>query len=164
MELNLGKELATLNRLPVPNSRAKYAAVFSEATNTRHKAWLVNRIIWRMQALAEGDVTERARRRAAELANDADLRRRPPKTPTPPPPSSVRPRAATMATTGDRRLPVPGTVRTRVYKGETLTVSGPAGGLRIRGGGLQIPQRRRQKDHRIALQRLPLLPPDQAGR
>jgi hypothetical protein len=36
--------------------------------------WLVKRIAWRMQALAEGDLSERARRRAAELANDADLR------------------------------------------------------------------------------------------
>ena len=34
---------------------------------------------WRLQALAEGDLSERARRRAAELANDADLRLAPPK-------------------------------------------------------------------------------------
>ena len=40
----------------------------------RHKEWLVRRIAWRLQALAEGDLSERARQRAAELANDADLR------------------------------------------------------------------------------------------
>ena len=43
MELNVGKELATLNRMAVPDLRAKYAEVFGEATNTRHKAWLVRR-------------------------------------------------------------------------------------------------------------------------
>ena len=44
------------------------------------------RIAWRVQANAEGDLTERSRRRAEELANDADLRlRRPPDKPAPPP-------------------------------------------------------------------------------
>jgi hypothetical protein len=133
MELNVGKELAALNRMPVSALRAKYVEVFGEATNARHKAWLVKRIIWRMQALAEGDLTERARRRAAELANDADLRRRPPKTPTTPPPAPLRPRAATVATPGDHRLPVPGTVLTRVYKGETLTVSVLPAGFEFEG-------------------------------
>ena len=92
MELNVGKELATLKRLPVPALRAKYVEVFGETTNTRHKAWLVKRIIWRMKALAEGDLTERARRRAAELANDADLRRRPLKTQPPRRPRPCGPR------------------------------------------------------------------------
>ncbi len=46
-----------------------------ETANTHHKEWLVKRIIWRMQAVAEGDLTKRARRRAAELANDAERRR-----------------------------------------------------------------------------------------
>ena len=133
MELNVGKELAGLNRMPVPELRAKYAEVFGEATNTRHKAGLVKRIIWRMQALAEGDLTERARRRAAELANDADLRRRPPKTPITPPPAIVGPRAATVPTSGDHRLPVPGTVLTRVYKGEMLTVSVLPAGFEFEG-------------------------------
>ena len=33
--------------------------------------WLVKKIIWRMQANAEGDLSERAKRRALELANEA---------------------------------------------------------------------------------------------
>jgi hypothetical protein len=81
MDLNVGKELAALNRMSVDALRARYAEVFGEPTNGRHKQWLVKRIIWRMQSLAEGDLTERARRRAAELANDADVRRKAPKSP-----------------------------------------------------------------------------------
>jgi hypothetical protein len=79
MNLNVGKELATLQRMSVNELRSRYAEVFGEPTNTRHKDWLGKRVIWRMQATAEGDLSERARQRAAELANDADLRRRPPK-------------------------------------------------------------------------------------
>ena len=58
--------------LTVDQLRAKYAVVFGEQTNGRHKQWLIKRIAWRMQANAEGDLSERARRRAMELANDAD--------------------------------------------------------------------------------------------
>ena len=48
--------------------------MFGEATNLRHKEWLIRRIAWRIPALAEGDPSQRARQRAAELANDADVR------------------------------------------------------------------------------------------
>ena len=81
MNLNVGKELAALQHMSVSDLRSCYADVFGETTNTRHKDWLIKRIIWRMQAMAEGDLSERARQRAVELANDADLRRRPPKSP-----------------------------------------------------------------------------------
>ena len=55
MNLNVGKELAALNRLSVDALRARYAEVFGEPTNGRHKQWLIKRIIWRLQSLAEGD-------------------------------------------------------------------------------------------------------------
>lgn len=74
MSMNVGKEVAALQRMTVKELRARYAEVFGDETRTGNKAWLVKRIAWRIQALAEGDLSERARRRAAELANDADLR------------------------------------------------------------------------------------------
>jgi len=74
MDTNVGKELAALQRLTVKELRTRYAEVFGEATNANNRAWLVKRLAWRLQALAEGDLSERARRRAAELASDADLR------------------------------------------------------------------------------------------
>lgn len=83
MTVNVGKELAALRRMSVDELRSRYAEVFGETTNGRHKEWLIKQIIYRMQVLAEGDLSDRARRRAAELANDADLRRRPPKSPPP---------------------------------------------------------------------------------
>src|SRR5262249_52709569 len=108
-----------LQRLTVPQLRQRYAEVYAETTNAANRAWLVKRILWRLQALAEGDLSERARQRAQELANAAALRLTPPKTlilPIPaPPPSSPRPQA------DDRLLP-PGTILARPYKGRTLQV------------------------------------------
>ena len=123
MDLNVGKEFAALRRMTVGELRARYAEVFGEPTNGRHRDWLVKRIIWRMQSLAEGDLTERARRRAAELANDADLRRKAPKSPPVAPDAATRTRTGRLPTKGDRRVPVPGSLITRVYKGETLEVN-----------------------------------------
>jgi hypothetical protein len=101
--------------MTVGELRAQYADVFGEATSARHKQWLVRRIAWRMQALAEGDLSERARQRAAELAHDADLRTSAPKAPKP----AV---AAPLSVTTDDRLPMPGATITRQYKGQTLQV------------------------------------------
>lgn len=123
MDLNVGKELAALRRMTVGELRARYAEAFGEPTNGRHKEWLVKRIIWRLQSLAEGDLTERARRRAAELANDADLRRKAPKSPPVASDAATRTRTRRLPTKGDRRVPVPGSLITRVYKGETLEVN-----------------------------------------
>src|SRR5687767_9009550 len=78
MDLNVSKEVAALKRLSVGALQARYAEVFGETPRGNNKVWLVKRIIWRLQALAEGDLSDRARRRAAELANDADLRSTPP--------------------------------------------------------------------------------------
>ena len=82
MGLNVGKEIADLKQMTVRELREKYEAVFGEPTRAGNRDWLWKRIAWRMQANAEGGLTERARRRAEELANDADVRvRRPPDKP-----------------------------------------------------------------------------------
>ena len=43
-------------------------------TNGNSKPWLIRRIARRLLERAYGDLSERARRRAEELADDADLR------------------------------------------------------------------------------------------
>jgi Protein of unknown function (DUF2924) len=95
--------------------------VFGDATIANNKTWLVKRIAWRIQALAEGDLSERAQQRAAELANDADLRLSPPKA-KPAPLAADRTKTLPLRFKGDSRLPPPGTVIARLYKGETLQV------------------------------------------
>ncbi len=100
--------------------RARYAQVFGEETHVGNKAWLVKRIIWRLQALAEGDLSERARRRAAELAQDADLRLSPPRQKQIT--SASVPKNGKASALANGHLPLPGTILARWYKGQTLKV------------------------------------------
>src|SRR6516165_7103980 len=78
VQLNIVHEVASLERLSVGQLRQRFAELFGETTHASNRTWLIKRLAWRMQALAEGDLSERARRRAAELARDADLRLNPP--------------------------------------------------------------------------------------
>src|ERR1700733_7354382 len=116
MQLNVAKEVAALRKLTMRELRFRYAEAFGETTNANNKAWLLKRIVWRLQANAEGDLTERARKRAAELANDADLRLAPPKPRVPANVDGLR--VATIALAPGQSLPPPGTEITRDYKGE----------------------------------------------
>jgi hypothetical protein len=119
MHANVAKEIATLAAMTVAELRVRYAQVFREETRVSHKTWLVRRIVWRLQALSEGDLSERARRRAAELANDADLRLLPPRSAQAIPMSKVsKPKPDGC----DPRVPLPGQILRRLYKGRTLHV------------------------------------------
>ncbi|MCC7424473.1 MAG: DUF2924 domain-containing protein [Planctomycetaceae bacterium] len=134
MLVNVAKELAAMERLKVPALRQKYEEVFGEVCRSNHKTWLIRRIIWRLQANAEGDLSERARRRAEELANDADLRLKAPKEPT----AAATPVVAKAPTTPatrhhDDRVPMPGSVITREYKGRTERVTVLAEGFEWAG-------------------------------
>lgn len=122
MNLNVGKEVATLQRMTVRDLRTRYAEVFGETTRAGNKPWLVKRIAWRLQSLVEGDLSERARQRAAELANDADIRLSPPKANPATQTSESRTKTATLIVASDDRLPLPGSIITREYKEQTLQV------------------------------------------
>jgi hypothetical protein len=96
---------------------------FQEATRCRNREHLFRRIAWRLQALAEGDLSERARRREHEIARDADLRKVAPR-------DFLSVGGERVQTTGekrngreqDRRLPLPGSLLSRKWKGRTILV------------------------------------------
>jgi hypothetical protein len=90
-----------------------YQKVFGEESRSSNKQHLFRRIAWRLQANAEGDLSERVRLRSAEIADDGDLRIRAPK-------DFLRGAAMSHPWTSDRsraprdwRLPAPGTLLTR---------------------------------------------------
>ena len=60
MELNIGKEVAKMQKMTIPELRLRYYEVFGEETRAGNKAWFVKRIAWRLQSQAEGDLSERA--------------------------------------------------------------------------------------------------------
>jgi Protein of unknown function (DUF2924) len=130
--MSIAKEVAALERMTVKDLRVRYAGAFGEETNAANKQWLIKRIAWRLQAQAEGDLSERARQRAAELANDADLRLSPPKA-TAPAPAPERTMTLPIAAGGKNRVPIPGTVIARFYKGQTLQVKVLASGFEYEG-------------------------------
>ncbi|MCE3017145.1 MAG: DUF2924 domain-containing protein [Pirellula sp.] len=74
MQIDIDKEVALLQRMTVGQLREKFEETWGEPTNTRNKQWLIKRIAWKLQANIEGDISERARRRAAELARGTDNR------------------------------------------------------------------------------------------
>jgi hypothetical protein len=120
--LNVAKEVATMERMTVDQLRVKYAEVFGERTNSRHKQWLIKRIAWRMQANAEGGLSERARRRAMELANDAELRVTAPRQRKLSPDAAERTKVVATDVRPTTDL-MPATTLVRRYKGRTICVT-----------------------------------------
>jgi len=78
-ETQIRKEIEALRHLTTARLKEKYREVFGEESRSSHKQFLFRRVAWRIQANAWGGLSERAKRRALEIANDADLRIRAPK-------------------------------------------------------------------------------------
>jgi hypothetical protein len=121
-----------MQRLGAKQLRGRYAEVFGETTTANNKTWLIRRIAWRLQALAEGDLSERARRRAEELGNDADLRMNPPR-PKVADDSQATAAPAAVLPLRDARLPPVGSLLVRKYRGQTLQVRVLADGFEFEG-------------------------------
>jgi hypothetical protein len=128
MNATVLKQIEQLRSLTVNGLRAKYRDVFGEVSRSGNKDYLYRRIAWRHQASAEDDLSERARRRALEIANDADLRVRAPKVGIG---ADAHKRTAVTAINGTRdpRLPRPGTLLTREFKGKVHVVTVLADGF-----------------------------------
>ncbi|MCC7157649.1 MAG: DUF2924 domain-containing protein [Bryobacterales bacterium] len=129
------KEIEALRHMTVSQLRQKHAEVFGEETRSHHKQFLFRRIAWRIQALAEGDLSERARRRALEIANDADLRVRAPKTAFQ---QDVEFSASTavqqkLGAQADPRVPAVGEEIAREYKGRHIVVKVRESGFEYEG-------------------------------
>jgi hypothetical protein len=101
-----------LQELKIPALKQRYRELFGEDSKSSNKQFLFRRIAWRVQANAEGGLSERASRRAAQIADDRDLRLRAPKE------FVARPEPASggidrTRPTRDGRMPEPGTLLTR---------------------------------------------------
>src|SRR5271154_5595777 len=114
MTPDLYKEIETLRGQKTKALKVRYCELFGESSPSSNHAHLFRRIAWRLQALAEGDLSQRARERAAELASDVDIRLRAPR-------KFWRALAAEFpAPLRDPRLPAIGTTLERRYQGRTI--------------------------------------------
>jgi len=147
----LRDEIEALAELSVPKLKAKYVEAFGEQSRSGNAAFLRKRIAWRLQARAVGGLSERARRRAEELADEA--RPSPPvnerETPRPRPGVEPRTGPASPAAWRVAAARVPGNDHRR---------ASARGRLRIRGPTLRIAQSYRSRGRRQPVEWLPLLP------
>jgi hypothetical protein len=110
--------LARLEELTTGKVAARFREIFGEHCRSNNKRYLLRRIAWRLQSEAEGGLSERAQKRAEELANVADIRITPPKATKVP----VSPKANRVVAKKDERLPPPGCWIEREYHGVELRV------------------------------------------
>ena len=112
-------EIAKLDTMTVSKLVEKFESLVGEKCRSRNKRYLMRRIAWRLQANAEGDLSERARARAAELALNSEVRVTPPR-------ETIQPRLVTSDVQSrpalDQRLPPPGSMLHREYKGRQIRV------------------------------------------
>ena len=118
MDAVLRQEIESLRKLKTKALKLRYQELFQEESTSSNHQHLFQRIAWRLQARAEGDLSERARERAAQLAEDVDLRLRAPgrfwKQLGDGKDSSVG---------RDSRIPAVGTVLKREHQGKTIAVT-----------------------------------------
>jgi hypothetical protein len=121
-ETRIREQIENLRHMTVGQLKNQYRALFGEESRSGHKQFLFRRIAWRIQANAWGGLSERARRRALEIANDADLRIRAPKNFLK---QELNPKCTaetSVSPTQDPRLPIPGTMLVRRYRGKDVVV------------------------------------------
>lgn len=124
--LDLDAEIAGLTAMTINQLQREYEALFEEAARSGNRIWLIKRIAWRLQANAYGGLSARARQRAEQLANDADIRMKAPRhlQPLSEPQNlqtAARKQAAVSTSRGTPTLHV-GDILTRKYKGRTIEV------------------------------------------
>jgi hypothetical protein len=127
MANTLIRQIDALRQMTVMQLKDKYLQLFGEPTRSGNKDFLCKRLAWRIQSLAEGGLSERARRRADELARDADIRLTIPRS------AEMVPKTVTAPLRSDIRVPLPGAVLTRRYKGRTVQVTVLADGFEHEG-------------------------------
>ena len=116
------EQIEGLRHMTVGQLKDQYREVFGEESRSNHKQFLFRRVAWRIQANAEGGLSERARRRALEIANDADLRIRAPKNFLREAVDDGRMAESRVSPILDPRLPLAGTLLVRRFQGKNIVV------------------------------------------
>src|SRR5258708_28672816 len=116
-------EIEQLRGATVRELRAKYFDLFGQPSRSNHKQFLFRRVAWRVQALAYGELSEQARQQALALAQDADLRIKAPRHLVGTAQQALQPTLRSRCKPGrDERLPQPGSILRREFKGQMVVV------------------------------------------
>jgi hypothetical protein len=120
MNAELSQHIDQLRYLTTAQLKLKYRDLFGQTSHSNHKDYLFRRVAWRIQAVAEGGLSERARQYAREIATDVDMRLC---APTKAIGTQLAFRVANASKQLDPRVPPPGTQLIKRYKDKTLTVT-----------------------------------------
>jgi len=118
MKEDILARILALKTAPLPELQKEYAAVFNgKKATSNNKAYLWQRIAYRIQELEYGGLPEEARDKAEELAKEYDpinnkaLRQ-----------NGINNSMDKRCNSRDTRLPIPGTIITKNYKGTEIRV------------------------------------------
>src|SRR6202158_2511575 len=116
-------EIEQLRLATVGELQGRYFELFAQRSRSNHKQFLFRRVAWRLQALAYGELSEQVRQQALALAQDADLRIKAPRHLVGTPEQVLQPTLRSRRKPGrDERLPEPGSILRREFKGQTVMV------------------------------------------
>lgn len=124
MKKMLRERIAALAAMNVPALREEHRKVFGKEPASSHRQFLFRKIAWRLQADEEGWQPDKVRELAGGIARDTPLRNRVTtnvnkrRAGLPPEQTAV----ATIHPDHDPRLPMPGGLIVKQYKGQTHVV------------------------------------------
>jgi hypothetical protein len=124
-EPSIAGQVAALTHLSVAQLRQRWEEVFGEPTSQRHRQYLIKRLAWELQRQHfGGELSPEAKARLDELQNE--FRNSPPETwfkgarhnrpPSPGTPARRKP-------VRNAKAPKSGTILTRAYRGQQITVT-----------------------------------------
>ena len=118
---DLTAELAALDDMKVSELHAQWLEVFGEAARSRNKPYLIKRIAYRIQEIAEGGLDAESLAKIDELTETTPVRQRPRRRKSKTAETEIAAATVAAATTGakprDPRLPPVGTALKRSFKG-----------------------------------------------
>lgn len=126
---SIWREIEQLREAPLAQVRARYREIFQEEPRSQHREHLLRRLAWRLQATAYGGLSETARQRAEEIGNEADVRVLPPRGFM----NRNRTGTARFPLHLDPRIPRPGTLLKRDYRGSVIIVEVLDDGFKYQG-------------------------------
>ena len=133
MPESITAQIQALKRMTVAELREKHRELFGAETRSCHKQQLFKRLAWRIQEMEYGGLSERAMRRAEEIASDLDARFLPPRKPKNG--DGHHREALPIRFQPGGIQPAPGTVLTREYRGENHQVTVLEKGFEYGGKG-----------------------------
>ena len=124
MQSSVTAQIQALRGMKVAELRVKWRELFGEDSRSNNRDFLWRRLAWRVQELTYGGLSERAKARLAELSKEVDIRFLPPRGWKDALEASMAARPAVESgPVRDPRLPKPGMVLSRPYRGHDIRVT-----------------------------------------